>query len=88
MKSFYEIQTKKLKIEEINTHVRSKEVDNKQTELKLALLTEETKIMTTPMTNDMYLIETKLYYFHLCVSCLVLLYYLVVPLNLVPFSLN
>jgi hypothetical protein len=48
MKSFYEIQTKKLKIEEINTHVRSKEVDNKQTELKLALLTEETKIMTTP----------------------------------------
>jgi hypothetical protein len=29
-------------------------VDNKQKELEIALLSEETKIMATPLTDDMY----------------------------------
>lgn len=57
IKNYYEIQTKKLKIEEINARAVAKEVDNKQNELEISLHTEEAKIMTTPMTNDMDLIQ-------------------------------
>lgn len=45
-KNYYDIQSKKLAIEEIN-------VINKQKELELALLAEEAKIMSTPITDGM-----------------------------------
>jgi hypothetical protein len=36
-KNYYEIQTKKLQIEEINAYAATEEVDNKQKELEIAL---------------------------------------------------
>jgi hypothetical protein len=53
VKNYYETQTKKLRIEENNPRVDTKEVDNKQKELKVALLSEESKIMSTLLTYDM-----------------------------------
>jgi hypothetical protein len=53
IKNYYETQTKKLRIEENNPRVDTKEVDNKQKELKVTLLSEESKIMATPLTYDM-----------------------------------
>jgi hypothetical protein len=53
VKNYFEIQTKKLEIEEINARVAVKEVDNKQKELEIALLSEEAKIMATPLTDNM-----------------------------------
>jgi hypothetical protein len=47
VKSFYDIQHKNLKIEEINGRAQTKEVDSKQKELDITLLTEE------PKTNSM-----------------------------------
>jgi hypothetical protein len=46
VKNYYDIQHKKLTLEEINAH-------NKQKELEIALLSEEVKIMATPVTDDM-----------------------------------
>jgi hypothetical protein len=40
IKSFYEIQTKKLEIGEIKAHAPAKEVDNRKNELEIALLIE------------------------------------------------
>jgi hypothetical protein len=56
MKNYYDIQNKKLKIEEINIRARANEVETKQKKLELALLTKEAKIITTTMNDDMDLI--------------------------------
>jgi hypothetical protein len=48
VKSIVQIQTRRLEVEEINARAKTKEVDNKQKELEIALLGEEAKIMVTP----------------------------------------
>jgi hypothetical protein len=78
VKNYYEIQTKKLGIGDINACAATKEVDNKQKELKIALLSEEAKIMATPLIDNMdpthrTWLEKKKDYFSsgyvICVSC-------------------
>jgi hypothetical protein len=44
---------RRLEIEEINVRAKVKEVDNKQNKLEIALLSEEAKIMVTPITEYM-----------------------------------
>jgi hypothetical protein len=53
---YVDIQTKRLTIKEMNARAKAKEADNKQKELEIALLSEEAKIMATPITKDMDLI--------------------------------
>jgi hypothetical protein len=53
---YVDIQTKRLAIKEMNARAKAKEADNKQKELEIALLSEEAKIMATPITKDMDLI--------------------------------
>jgi hypothetical protein len=57
MKNYYDIQNKKLKIEEINVRARANEVETKQKKLELELLTKEAKIITTTMNDDMDLVQ-------------------------------
>jgi hypothetical protein len=47
VKIYVQIQTRTLKIEEMNASAKVKEVDNKQKVLKIAILSEEAKIMSS-----------------------------------------
>jgi hypothetical protein len=50
-KTFYEMQTKRLEIEEINARSRARKLDLKQKEVELSILAEENRIMTADLTD-------------------------------------